>query len=311
MIRPIVVTGASGFIGRHLVRTLATRKRKILALVRARAAFDQGLNSSVEQIVVSDWSGAGLVRALSGRDFGVIFNLAAYGVNPDDRKPDLMQRANVDLPCWLVALAQSRRAAVVSTGSSAEYAGDGQRVPLSESAPLEVVKLYGASKARGGGLAQAAAHQANVPFRHLRLFNIFGIGETTHRLLPSLVRATQKGERVSLSEGSQIRDFVMIEDAVAAILRAGEALEKEQAGGASILNVCSGQGVSVREFVSAAARQLEIEPDLLGFGDLAMRNDEIEWLVGDPRRIAIDLSWKPFYQLEDGIAAALSAFRCE
>jgi len=250
-----------------------------------------------------------LRRSLAGYDFSAVINLAAYGVAPSNRAEYEMRLINCELPQVLVSIANDRGAIAVMAGSCAEYAATSSTSKITETAPLEQSKLYGASKAAGGIAALAQAASVGVPMRYLRLFNIYGPGEPAHRLLPSLIAAAATGGTVPLSFGTQIRDWVYVGDAVRAIEMSLEALLTKRRDGARALNICTGSGSSVRQFAILAAEHLGMEISELDFGALPFRPDDLPWLVGDPHQSHIDLGWQPTYDLENGIAHAIATFR--
>ncbi len=304
--KPVLVTGAGGFVGRHLVEALLARGLKVMALCRPRSLLPHHWQANVERIDCGDWSTGGVAKALGTRKFKLLFHLAAYGVVPTDRDPAQMAVINAELPERLVQLCGTNDSAMVMTGSSAEYLRQEGRIALSEGAPVETEKAYGASKAQGTTRACGAADRAGVPLRVLRLFNIFGPGEARHRLLPNLVAGLSANQRIALSEGSQVRDFVYVGDAVEALLAASDHIEDNPNAPATIWNVATGEGHTVREFSLITARLLGASERLLGFGDMPMRPDEIDWLVGDPARLRTQTGWAPRHDLVAGITASLA-----
>jgi GDP-4-dehydro-6-deoxy-D-mannose reductase len=113
---------------------------------------------------------------------------------------------------------------------------------------------------------------------------------------------------VPLSDGRQVRDFIAVDDVVDAQLAAGEAM---QAGGGetrqAVWNVCTGEPVSVRDFAQTVAAVLRADPDLLGFGDIPRREDDVPWLVGCRELIEQELGWRPRLDLRAGLCRALEA----
>src|SRR6202047_3236879 len=93
-----LVTGATGFIGRHLVDGLIDAKTQVVALTRSGSRAPDQWRGRVTCIECTDWSEAGLRAALASQPFDVAFHLATYGVRPTERDPGLMLRINVDLP---------------------------------------------------------------------------------------------------------------------------------------------------------------------------------------------------------------------
>jgi len=303
--RPVLVTGASGFIGRHLVEALLESGTATIALCRPTSFLPLHWGGAVERIDCRDWSAEGIATALGGRGFDCLYHLAAYGVVPTDRDSGEMFRVNAQLPAELVGLCGRSGAAMVMAGSSAEYHQPDGKMLLTEDSPIETEKSYGASKARGTLNACRAADEAGVPLRVLRLFNVYGPGEAPHRLLPSLVRGLAANHRISLSEGRQVRDFVYVGDIVEALLAAADHAGTEGRETSQVWNVATEDGHSVREFAEMTARHFDGGANLLGFGDIPMRPDEIEWLVGSAKRIRKATGWAPRYNLEDGIRISL------
>jgi nucleoside-diphosphate-sugar epimerase len=300
----VLVTGATGFIGRHLVNGLISAKAQVFALVRPGSRLTDHWRGHATCIECADWDEAGLRLALASQSFDVAFHLATYGVRPTDRDPGLMLRINVDLPALLVQLCKERDVPLVMAGTFSEYQRPADRSRLTEQSPLETAKIYGASKAAGGIVARALAESLGVKLRLLRFFKVYGEGEAPHRLLPSLVAGLSRGERVPLSDGRQIRDFIHVDDVVQACLAAGNDMVLPSRPLTATWNVCTGIGHSVETFAALVAQTMGKRAELLGFGELPMRADDEPYLVGDGERMFRELGWLPKLDLEAGIRAA-------
>lgn len=298
---PILLTGASGFIGGNFCRYLLGLYpgRPILALVRSQSDLPQGIT----QIVVQDWSLRGLLTALDGRTCDTIFHLAAYGVRPSQTDASHMLMSNTILPNTMVALAKALNGALISVGSNSEYALARQGRAVDEYCPLQTINLYGASKAAGGLISSAYAAACNVPYSHLRLFNVFGPGEPAHRLLPTLTAGLAHGRRVALSDGMQLRDFIHIDDVCKALVAASQTVRKLRQP--ETFNICTGWAHSVRTFAETACDILGGEHHLLGFGDLDRRRGEPPVLVGDPTRAEAVLGFRARTNLKAGLARTI------
>jgi len=298
-----LVTGASGFIGAHLVSRLLSAGSRVTVLVRSSSKLQAEWRERVRIVVCDDFSWENLRRVLDS-PVDAVFHLAAYGVKPDHRDVDEMLRINVGLPATLVRLCTEWRAGMVMAGTFSEYRSPSIQTRLLEDSPLQQKKLYGSSKAAGGLMAAAVANNGGAGFRLLRLFKVYGAGEAPHRLLPALVSGLSKRERVAISAGTQVLDFVYIDDVIEALLRA-EAHCREK-GGTATWNVATGCAHSVREFAQYVAGAMDADPDLLSFGALAMRKDDEPWVVGSPDLLNSELGWRPSIGLEDGIRAAVA-----
>jgi nucleoside-diphosphate-sugar epimerase len=301
-----LVTGASGFIGAHLVARLLSEGCRVTVLARSSSALPAGWRERVQVIACDDFSESNLRRLLN-TPFETVFHLAAYGVRPSHRDIDEMLRINVELPATLVRLCAEWRARIVMTGTFSEYRSPSTRDLLLEDSPLEQGKLYGSSKAAGGLTASAIAHSSGVGFRLLRLFKVYGAGEAPHRLLPALVSGLDKRERVAISSGTQVLDFLYIDDVVEAMWRADAHCREK--GGIATWNVATGRAHSVREFAEHVAAAMNADASLLGFGAIAMRKDDEPWLVGSPELLRSALGWQPSIGLDEGVRAAVTALR--
>jgi nucleoside-diphosphate-sugar epimerase len=301
-----LVTGASGFIGTRLVARLLSEGRRVSALVRPSSVLPAEWGPRVRVIACDDFSDGNL-RRLVDTPFDAVFHLAAYGVKPDHRDVGATLRINVELPAVLAQLCSEWRARMVMAGTFSEYRSPTSQNLVTEESALEMRKLYGSSKAAGGLMASATAHNSGASFRLLRLFKVYGAGEAPHRLLPALVTGLSKRERVAISSGTQVLDFVHVDDVIEAMLRA-DAHAREK-GGIATWNVATGEGHSVREFAEAVARAMGADAALLGFGALGMRKDDEPWLVGSPDLLRSELGWQPSTGLDAGVRAAVAELR--
>lgn len=301
-----LVTGATGFIGRHLVDGLIDVRTQVVALIRPGSRMPDQWRDRATCIACADWSEAGLRATLASQPFDVVYHLATYGVRPTDRDPGLMFRINVDLPALFVHLCKERGARLVMAGTFSEYRKPADRRPLTEQSSLEMGKIYGASKAAGGIFASALAESLGVKLRLLRFFKVYGEGEAPHRLLPSLVAGLSRRERVSLSDGTQVRDFIYVDDVVEACIKAGDDMAFPSRPLTATWNVCTGVGHTVRTFAALVAQAMGERTELLGFGELPLRADDEPHLVGAGERMLRELDWRPKHDLEAGIRAAVA-----
>ncbi len=298
---PLLITGATGFIGRNLCQHLLAcqPEREIFALVTAPTALPE----RISQIVVGDWSLNGLAEATRGHTFGAIIHLASYDAHPEASDTPMMLATNTVLPNTMVLLARLFGAALISVGSACEYALPRHGRAIDENHPLEATALRGASKAAGWLTASASAVACAVPYAHLRVFDVFGPGEHADNLLPSLAAALDEGRRMPLCDGEQVRDFIHIDDVCKALIAAEKSvttLGKPQA-----LNERTGSANSVRTFLETACEILGGERYLLGFGDLDRRRGEPAVLIGDPGRAEAVLGVRAQANLKAGLSRSL------
>jgi len=296
----VLVAGGGGFVGSALVRALVRGGHRVSVMTTGSPTADR-LTRSVR---LERWHPATVAAAEPAPRYDWIFNLAAYGVDPGQNDPEASRLANAELPLTFVDMARRAGASVlVHAGSAFEYAEPTQRRWLRESDPLETSKHYGSNKAAGSLAVVEAALKGRVNAVVARLFGVYGAGEKPWRLLPSLHARLTRGEAVPLTEGSQVRDFLYVEDAAAGLVALAVAISNGSMR-PDIFNLCSGAEVTVRQFAETVADTLGASRKLLQFGAIPMRPHEIPYLVGDPSRLHEATEWRPAYSLERGVAAA-------
>ncbi len=290
----ILVTGGTGFIGQHVLRQAAGVQIEVYSLSTHRGQVP-GI-----QYIRADLRDRGqLFRILSEvRPTGVL-HLAAAGVSAGtDGIAHLLSNNVIGTENLLGAVhAAKLQVPVVIAGSGAEYAS--QQRPISEDDPVAPATGYGVAKA-------AAALCANWYARHfpitlLRLFNVYGPGEKTPRLVPYIVSRTQAGDPVELTSCEQIRDFVHAADVAQSFWRV--LARPPQDRSMLVLNVGSGKPLTLRTFVEVVRRLLQekkLEPTIV-FGARPYRPGEPMTYMADTTRLRQYLGWTPGIQLDAGL----------
>ncbi|WP_071924939.1 NAD-dependent epimerase/dehydratase family protein [Luteibacter rhizovicinus] len=299
----ILLTGGSGFIGNRLLAHLAAANIDVLSV--GRGALRGSSAGTVDHRVVSRLDTEQMRSAIGSTQIDAVVHLAAAGVNPADRDLGNLRRINGQLPAEIAEMAYALGArGFVMTGTNSEYARFKGEC-ISEDAPLEATKVYGATKAAGALMALATGLALGLPSVNLRLFNVFGPGEAPHRLLPALRESLLRGEDVPLSEGLQIRDFIHVDDVCGAILATLSGLIEGRLP-TGHYNVCTGEGTSVRTFALEVADAMNADPSLLRFGALPLRPDDQPRVVGNPSAIETHTGWRRRLTVAQGIAETLS-----
>src|ERR1700722_3985108 len=240
-VKSVLLTGTTGFIGRHMAAQLKKAGHNVVSLQRSTVMV-----AGVDEILAApEFDVDTISMKLRNRNFDWLIHLAGYGVRAGDRDAEAMFRINVGVTHWLVQEACAWGAkAVFIAGSGSEYDTTLADKPVTEDHPLECFKIYGASKAAGSICALATASVHDLPLAVGRIFGVFGPGEPPHRLLPALFYALSHRERVGLSAGTQKRDLLYIDEVIAAVL---DLVEKvEQTGDKVVVNIASGSPITIR-----------------------------------------------------------------
>ena len=240
----IFVTGATGFIGRHLVAQALTEGHDVRALCRRMP--DSFPSSPRLKWIVCDLESVSR-NELSGAD--VLIHLAVDGISTGPPEWESCFRVNVSssLKLWRRAADEGVRRFIIG-GSCLEYGRSGERyqfIPVD--APLEPIGAYGASKAAASIAAMGLGIDRKLELAILRPFHIFGDGQNETSFWPSLRRAAMRGEDFPMTLGEQVRNFMPVENVAAQFLFCATC--KEIVAAQPLLrNIGSGQTTTLRAF---------------------------------------------------------------
>lgn len=308
-----VVLGASGFIGRWVAKALCEAGAQVTLLVRDRSAgariFNEiGISGDVVELDLQTNPGS-LGKLFRRVRPSILFNLAAYGVDRSERDESAAHAINTELVRTLCIALEGTQDGnwagqqLVHVGSALEYGMIGG--DLAEDSVPNPTTLYGQSKLKGTQVLTDTCRASGVRGVTVRLFSVYGPGEHSDRLLPSLMAAALAQRPVQLTDGQQLRDFTYVEEVAEGLLRIGV---MECSPGA-VVNLASGRLVSVREFIEIAASVLEMAPGQLEFGAIATRTDEMAHGPVSTERLRRAANWVPTMGIRTGIRRALELTR--
>jgi nucleoside-diphosphate-sugar epimerase len=288
-----MLTGATGFVGRHVLAALAEAGHDVHAVARRRGPYARGV-SWHEADLLDGQQIVGQVRP------EVLVHMAWYAEHA-------RLWSSVESVRWVEASLALLRAfadagghRAVMAGSCAEYEWSRETYP--ESAALRPATLYGAAKHGLHVVAGAYAEQAGISLAWGRPFFLYGPFEAPARFVPSIVLPLLRGERAPMTDGSQLRDFLHVADAGAAFA----ALVDSSVTGA--VNIASGEAVSLRELATLIARHAG-SPELLDIGGMPRREGEPRSIVAEVQRLRGELGWAPRIALEPGVTDTVEWWR--
>lgn len=271
----ILVTGASGFIGSHLVPALRTAGHSVIEGRR-----DHG--DVADQRV---WQGF--------PDVEVVVHLAAKSFVPDSWKdPVAFTRTNLLGAIAALDYCRMRRARLVYL-SSYMY-GTPERLPIPETAPLVAWNPYALSKKLAEEACEFYANSFNVAVTILRPFNVYGPGQSEAFLIPWIVKQAVTSSEICVKDTDPKRDYLYVEDLVEAIVRSIPRRE-----GLGIFNIGSGVSHSVAEVIETIQDVWGTRLPVQSEGQ--RRKNEIMDTVADASRAREVLGWTPRFSLRQGL----------
>jgi dTDP-6-deoxy-L-talose 4-dehydrogenase (NAD+) len=278
----IWVTGARGFIGRHLVAQAAAAGHGVSAIVRPGSPLGS-LHEGAAWLSIDLGDARAVVHEVERAAPDAVVHLAWYAHPADylDSPENVTSLATTLVFAKAALLAGCRR--MVAAGTCLEYA-DLSRA-RGEDDPLAPVTLYARSKHAAHLVLGELYERRSAALVWARLFHMHGPGEHPARLVPSVARALRERRPFALSPGAQLRDHLDVRDVASALLH----LATGDVRGA--VNVCSGEPVSLRALVEAVGREVGAA-ELLRFGERAYRDGEVMNLTGRADRLHAT-GWRP------------------
>jgi len=315
IVRSVFVTGATGLLGSWLTKELLARGATVTCLVRDWVPGSELLRSgSLDAVNVVRGELEDhplLLRALNEYEVDSVFHLGAQTIVGTSSRSALSTfEANVRGTWNLLEAARacgSRIERVVVASSDKAY-GDQEVLPYTEETPLQGRYPYDVSKSCTDLIALSYHHTYGLPVAITRCGNLFGGGDLNfNRLVPGTIRSALRGERpVVRSDGSFVRDYFYVRDAVDSYLVLAERLPDDSARGEAF-NFGNETPVSVLELVEeilVACGRTDLEPVIL---DEASHEIPEQFLdCGKARRV---FDWKPKHTTEEGLAETVSWYR--
>ncbi len=312
--QPVLVTGAHGLLGAWLTAGLLDAGHRVVAIRRdepaASALVLMGLADKVDT-VRGDICEEGLVaRALNEYEVSSVFHLAAQTlVGTANHSPRSTFETNVRGTWMLLEACRAHGTASVIVASSDKAYGRQTELPYRETQALTPTFPYDVSKAAADLITRSYWHTFGLPVAVTRFANLYGGGDTNRsRLIPEAVGAALEGRApVIRSDGSPERDFLYVQDAVAAYLAIWRAVLAGQGGGEAF-NAGGGRSHRVSDVVDLICRLAggALTPEIRGQGT---PHGEIDRQWVDSGKLRELTGWAPQVSLEDGLGRTIAWYR--
>ena len=308
--RRVLVTGACGFIGSHLVERLVREGARVTAFVRYTSRGDIGLlrfapaevQNAIE-IVAGDLRDADAVRAAC-RGQGVVFHLGALIAIPYSYvHPREVIETNVIGTLNVLEGARAHGVGRVVNTSTSEVYGTAQRVPIDEDHPRAAQSPYAASKTGADQIARSYHRAFGTPVVTLRPFNTYGPRQSDRAVIPTIIAQALTSGRVKLGSLAPTRDLTFVSDTVEGFLRCATAsgvLGEE-------INLGTGTEIAIgalaERIIALVGRPVRIAREKARVRPPA---SEVERLISDYGKARRVLGWKPAVSLDRGLRETIA-----
>ena len=305
----ILITGAEGFIGSHLVEKLVSKGHDVTAFVLYNSFNFYGWLEQINKKVLKK------IRIITGdiRDFqsisaamknkDAVINLAALIAIPYSYKT---ARSYIDTNIIgtqnILEAAKFMKIKKILHTSTSEVYGTAKFVPITEEHPINSQSPYAATKASADQLALSYYYSFNLPITILRPFNTFGPRQSMRAVIPTIIGQVLNSNKINIGNLKPTRDFTFVTDTAEAF---SKALASKNTNG-EIINIGSNFEISIKEIIQMVAlvtnRKVTINKDS---NRIRPKSSEVDRLICSNKKAKKILKWKPSYNGKSGFKRAL------
>ena len=306
----ILVTGAAGFIGSHLVETLAARGARVTAMTHYNSGSSIGnlafLPAAVrEKLTIAAGNiedGDFVARAMEGQE--IVLHLAALIAIPYSYvAPRSYVRTNVEGTLNVMEAARRLGTARVVSTSTSEVYGTALRTPIDEDHPLQGQSPYSASKIGADKIADSYFLSFDTPVVVLRPFNTFGPRQSARAFIPTIISQALARDAVHLGALSPHRDMTYVADTVDGFIRAATTPGIE----GETINLGTGSSLSIGAFAERILALMDCrKPIVHDEARERPQKSEVRNLLSDNAKAARLMGWHPETTLDDGLRQAIA-----
>lgn len=310
----VLVTGADGFIGSHLVEMLVREGCRVRAFVLYNSFNSWGWMDHVTKDILAEveiWPGD--VRDPNGvrkaaQDMQTVYHLAALiGIPFSYHSPDLYVDTNIKGTLNILQACRDLGVNRVAVTSTSEVYGTAQYVPIDEKHPLQGQSPYSATKIGADKVAESFYLSFGLPVVTVRPFNTYGPRQSARAIIPTIITQLLRGNgRVKLGSQHTTRDLNYVED----ICRGFLALASCDEAVGKAVNVGSGREISIGDLAATIAKLMNREIEIV-MDDERIRpaDSEVERLLCDNRLMQSLTGWSPSLTLEEGLHKTIDWFQ--
>jgi NAD dependent epimerase/dehydratase len=308
--KPVLVTGADGFIGSHLTELLLAEGYQVRALAQYNSfnfwGWLEGNNHPALEVVSGDVRDANFCRELV-RGCGTVFHLAALIAIPFSYvAPDSYVDTNIKGTLNMCQAARDMGVDRIIVTSTSEVYGTAQYVPIDEKHPRQPQSPYSATKIGADAIAKSFYNAFDLPLVIARPFNTYGPRQSARAIIPTIIGQIANGAReIKVGDLTPTRDFNFVTDTARGFLALAQADGIEGRD----INIATGTEVSMEETLKTIARLMHADVDyVVDPARLRPGKSEVFRLCGDNTVITSLTDWRPRFTLEQGLQQAIDWF---
>lgn len=312
--KKILVTGADGFIGSHLVERLVQLGYTVKAFVYYNSFNSWGWLDSVPASIMSNVEiFSGDIRDPNGvyestTDVNAIFHLAALiGIPFSYHSPDSYIDTNIKGTLNILQAARKRKINRVLVTSTSEVYGTARFVPITEEHPFQGQSPYSASKIGADRIAESFYRSFDIPVTIVRPFNTYGPRQSARAIIPTVITQIFNGNKtIKLGDLTPTRDLLFVKDTVEGFI---EIYKSKKTIGEEI-NIATQQEISIGDLVNKIIKKIAVDCKIQT-DEIRMRPEksEVKRLLGSNKKILELTNWKPAYTLDNGLSETIEWFR--
>jgi nucleoside-diphosphate-sugar epimerase/glycosyltransferase involved in cell wall biosynthesis len=291
---PVLVTGAGGFIGSALFKSLLAVRSDVYGVARKQSWRLSNVEGGQTHFINLE-NPSELINCLNEIKPRTIFNLSAHGAYPDQNSFESIVRINLNSTKWIADWCSSNQCGLVHAGTSSEY-GTNCTAP-SEMDSCKPNSAYAVTKLAATQILELLCDSSKLAVTVLRLYSVYGPMEEPRRLIPTLIRLGQRSELPPFSPREVTRDFVFIDDVVNAFIVS--AVSQIGTTGFRIFNICTGEATSMEQVANLTRELFQIEDEPI-FGPALRRWDLSKWF-GNPSLANQEMNWYAQSNFLDGL----------
>ena len=301
----ILVTGASGFVGSHLVEKLLQKGYSVKCFIRYNSKYDIGFLNEIDtqlfnelEIIRGDLRDYHAIKDAM-KCIDIVFHLGALIAIPYSfMNPKDVIDTNVLGTLNILNSTRDLSIDKIIHTSTSEVYGTAKYIPMDENHPLQAQSPYAASKISADKLAESYYCSYNLPISTIRPFNIYGPRQSARAVIPTIISQALTQKHIKLGNLTPTRDFTYVSDTVEAFIKIAES---DNTTG-KVYNIGSTKEISIGEIAKKICKLTNIKYDII-YEEIRERpkKSEVERLCSDSSKAMDEIKWKPKVLLEDGL----------